>query len=51
MTKVILCGKSHGCCPVAERKGRGDVVTITDDDKNVVTMSYDQWLLLKKAEL
>lgn len=48
MTKAVLCGNPT-CCPVAERTG--DVVTITDDNKKQVTMTYDQWKALKKAEL
>jgi len=51
MTKVILCGKKQGCCPTVEYIVDEDKVIITDDDGDVVTLTYEQYQKLKKTEL
>lgn len=49
MTKITLCGRPKGCCPTVETVG--DNVVITTDNKESVTLTREQWELLKKAEL
>jgi len=60
MTKAILCRKKQGCCPTVEIEDSdckcqscldNRTVTITDDDGDVVTMTYKQFQILKKTEL
>lgn len=50
MTQITLCGKPNpGCCPTVESKG--DKVVITTDDKKFVTLTKEQWELLKEVDL
>lgn len=51
MTKIVLCGRPGRCCPTVEYIESEDKVIITDDDGDVVTMTYEQYQILKKTEL
>jgi len=60
MTKTVLCGKPSGCCPTVEIEEcdcscklckANRMVTIVDDCKRHITMTYAQYLVLKETEL
>lgn len=47
--RYTLCGNPKGgCCPVVDESETEDKVTITDDDKNVVTMTKEQYRIMCK---
>lgn len=46
--KMMLCGRSGGCCPIVEQDG--DEFTITDDYGGVVRLTKKEMEVLRGAE-
>jgi len=51
MSHYVLCGRPNACCPEVDYDEKNDIVSITDDDGDIVTMNREQFLILKKVEL
>jgi hypothetical protein len=49
--KIYLCGRPNACCPELEYNPTTDMVSITDDDGDIVCMTKEQFEVLKKVEL
>jgi len=48
MSKIILCGKPHGCCPTVEDIEYGKL--IKDDFGGEVKLTKEQFEIMKKVE-
>lgn len=46
MSKIIVCGRTGGCCPTVDMKEKE--VVITDDYEGKVIFTKDQWKDLKQ---
>lgn len=47
MEKIVLCGKPDGgCCPEVLLSKQN--IVITDDEGNTVTLTYEQFEILKQ---
>jgi len=46
----VLCGRPGACCPEVEYNNVDETVSVTDDDGDIITMTREQFRILKETE-